>query len=137
MSQKKILVVDDNEIILKTLSLKLKSGGYLVFTATDGAGAVGVARREKPDLILLDIGFPPEVSGVPWDGFRIIEWLKRINEAKNTPIIVITGSQATEYKDRAMAMGAVGFHLKPVNNEQLLSEIGKLLGAEAPQAVKS
>ena len=65
---KKILVVDDNEVILKTLSLKLGSAGYSVVTAIDGSAAVACARREKPDLILLDISFPPDVAhsdGIP------------------------------------------------------------------------
>ena len=81
---KKILIVDDNEVILKTLSLKLTSAGYAVLTAIDGSAAVAAARRDKPDLILLDLSFPPDVAhggGVPWDGFLIINWLRRIDEA--------------------------------------------------------
>ncbi len=73
---KKLLVVDDNEVILKTISVKLKSAGFTVFTALEGADAVSLVRKEKPDLIVLDIGFPPDVGGVPWDGFRIMEWLR-------------------------------------------------------------
>ena len=61
-SPKKILVVDDNEIILKTISLKLQGAGYQVITALDGSEAVAAARKETPDLILLDISFPPDVE---------------------------------------------------------------------------
>ncbi len=50
-SQKKILVIDDNEIILKTTSMKLQSAGYQVFTALDGSEGVAAVRREKPDLV--------------------------------------------------------------------------------------
>src|SRR5437773_1865670 len=103
MNPKKILVVDDNAVIIKTLSLKLKSAGYNVLTAMDGSEAVSSARHEKPDLILLDISFPPDVAhggGVAWDGFRIIEWLHRIDEARNIPIIVITGGDASKYRER-------------------------------------
>src|SRR5213594_4756279 len=77
---KKILIVDDSIVILKTLSMKLKSSGYQVLTAADGATAVSTVRRERPDLILLDITFPPDVAhggGVAWDGFLIISWLQR------------------------------------------------------------
>ncbi|MEI9865127.1 MAG: response regulator [Limisphaerales bacterium] len=66
---KRILIVDDNEVILKTVSLKLQGAGYKVVTALDGAEAVAAVRREAPDLILLDISFPPDVGGVEWDGF--------------------------------------------------------------------
>src|SRR5215467_10304505 len=104
MSQKKILVVDDDRIVLRTTSSVLAEAGYAVITAEDGASAVEKARREMPDLILLDMIFPPDVAhggGVPWDGFLIIGWLRRLEEAKNIPIIVMTGSPAEKYKTRA------------------------------------
>ncbi|HLP78682.1 MAG TPA: response regulator [Candidatus Paceibacterota bacterium] len=134
MNRRKILVVDDNQVILKTLSLKLKSENYDVITAVDGAEAVSAARTKKPDLILLDLSFPPEVSGVPWDGFRIIQWLKRLDEAKSIPIVVITGGDAAKYKDRALAEGAVAFFQKPVNNDELLATLRQILGANPPSA---
>ena len=84
-SQKKILVIDDNEIILKTTSMKLQSAGYQVFTALDGSEGVAAVRKEKPDLVLLDITFPPDVSGMSWDGFRIMDWLHRVDETKRFP----------------------------------------------------
>ena len=82
---KKILVVDDNEIILKTISLKLQGAGYQVITALDGSEAVAAARKETPDLILLDISFPPDVGGVAWDGFRIMEWFHRLDNVQKNP----------------------------------------------------
>lgn len=131
MNGKRILVVDDNVVVLKALSMKLKSAGYDVLQATDGSAAVSAARTEHPDLIILDISFPPDVAhggGVSWDGFRIIEWLHRIDEAKTVPIIVITGGEPAKYKDRAFAAGAVGFFQKPINNEELLAKIEEVLG---------
>lgn len=131
MNRKRILVVDDNEIVVKALSMKFKSAGYDVLQATDGSGAVSAARTEKPDLIVLDISFPPDVAhggGVSWDGFRIIEWLHRIDEAKAIPIIVITGGEPAKYKDRAFAAGAVAFFQKPIDNEELLAAVEKALG---------
>jgi DNA-binding response OmpR family regulator len=64
-SRKKILVVDDNEVILKTISLKLQDADFQIITALDGSEAVAAARKETPDLILLDINFLPAVDGVP------------------------------------------------------------------------
>ncbi len=121
----KVLVVDDSPVVLKALGMKLKSAGYTVMLAADGAEAVGLARRESPNLILLDISFPPDVGqgGVAWDGFRIMEWLQRIPEAKNIPIIVITGGDPDKYKERALAAGAVSFFHKPVDNDELLAMI--------------
>ncbi len=94
--KKKILVVDDNEVILKTVSLKLQGCGYQIITALDGTEAVAAARKESPDLILLDINFPPDVDGVPWDGFRIMDWFHRLDPAKKIPIIIITGLEEIE-----------------------------------------
>ncbi|MGN6555408.1 MAG: response regulator [Verrucomicrobiota bacterium] len=135
MSRKKILIVDDNEVILKTLSLKLKADHYDVITAKDGSAAVAAVRVHRPDLILLDLGFPPEVTGVPWDGFRIIQWLKRMDEAKSIPIIVITGGDAAKYKERALADGAIGFFQKPVNNDELTAMIQQIVGPGTPAPV--
>ena len=130
MNRKKILVVDDSLVILKTTSMKLTANGYDVCTAEDGAGAVSAVRRDKPDLILLDLSFPPDVAhggGVPWDGFLIMQWLQRFDEAKGVPIIVITGGDPVKYKDRALAAGAVSFFHKPINNDELLTVIRKTL----------
>src|SRR5258708_5989267 len=68
----KILIVDDDAVIRKALTLKLESHGYAVAAAVDGADALRALRDENPDLVLLDINFPPDVAhggGIPWDGF--------------------------------------------------------------------
>jgi CheY-like chemotaxis protein len=129
--KKKILVIDDNEIILKTTSMKLQSAGYQVFTALDGAEGVALVRKEKPDLVLLDITFPPDVSGVSWDGFRIMDWLHRVDETKKIPIIVISGVVEEKNKQRATSSGAVAFFPKPVNFDEMIKVIRATLGAES------
>jgi len=134
MNRKKILVVDDSRVILKTLSLKLTASGYDVVTAEDGAGAVSSVRKDKPDLILLDLSFPPDVSGgggVPWDGFLIMNWLRRLEEAKNIPIVVITGGDPGKCKDQALAAGAAAFFHKPIDNDELLTAIRETLTKNA------
>ena len=129
--QKTILVVDDNEIVIKTISLKLQGAGYRVVSAMDGSEAVALARRENPDLILLDISFPPEVTGVPWDGFRIMEWFHRLDTAKKIPIIIITGSEDPKTKERATQSGAVAFFQKPIEHDYLLKVVRATLGDAA------
>ena len=127
---KKILVVDDNEIILKTISLKLQGAGYKVITALDGAEAVASARRETPDLVLLDVSFPPDVGGVEWDGFRIMEWFRRMENVKKTPVIVITGGEDAPNKERAVAGGAVAYFHKPIDHDDLLKVIRATLAGK-------
>jgi CheY-like chemotaxis protein len=128
VKQKKILVVDDNEVILKTISLKLQGAGFKIITALDGSEAVAAARKEIPDLILLDINFPPEMEGVPWDGFRIMDWFHRLDPAKKIPIIIITGAEDLKSKERATSCGAVAFFHKPINHDDLLKVISATLG---------
>src|SRR5215469_9430632 len=125
---KKVLVVDDNEIVIKTISLKLQGAGYQVIAAMDGSDAVALARQENPDLILLDISFPTDVGGVPWDGFRIMEWFHRLNASKRIPVIVITGSEEPKTKERATAAGAVAFFQKPIEHDYLLKVVRATLG---------
>jgi two-component system sensor histidine kinase ChiS len=121
--KKKILVVDDNEVVLKTVSLKLQGCGYQIITALDGTEAVASARKDPPDLILLDISFPPDVDGVPWDGFRIMEWFHRLDPTKKVPVIVITGLEDIKNKERATSSGAVAFFHKPINHDDLLKVV--------------
>ena len=131
MTPKKILVVDDDQFILKVLDFKLKPAGYTVLTALDGASAISTVRQERPDLILLDICFPPDVAhggGVNWDAFTIMSWMKRMEEAAHIPIVIITSSDPAKVKDRAMAAGAAAFFQKPIDHIELLATIRRLLG---------
>jgi CheY-like chemotaxis protein len=121
--QQKVLIVDDNEVIVKTIAVKLNSAGFKTFVALDGAEAVAIVRKEKPDMIVLDISFPPDVAGVPWDGFRIMEWLRRVDDTKKIPIIVITGGAGDKDKEKALAGGAVGFLYKPLDHDELLKMV--------------
>src|ERR1039458_5908493 len=121
-SQKKILVVEDNEVILKTISLKLQGAGFKIITALDGSEAVAAARRETPDLILLDINFPPAVDGVPGDDFRIMDWFHRLDPAKKIPII-ITDRKSTRLNSSHLGISYAVFCLKkPVRRAVLLDD---------------
>ncbi len=132
---RKILVVDDNEVVLKAFEMKFKALGFQVFKATDGAAAVSCARHEKPDVIVLDINFPPEVgsSGLQWDGFNIMQWMQRFKEVAEIPIIIITSGDPEKLRNRAMAAGAVAFFQKPINHEELLVSVRRTLRPK-PQA---
>jgi CheY-like chemotaxis protein len=127
--------VDDDAVIVKTTSAKLKSNGYQAVGALDAAEAVSAVRQHKPDLILLDISFPPDV-GVDWDGFKIMAWLQHMDEARNIPVIIITGGDPEKYKDRSLATGAVAFFNKPINHNELLTVIARVLSDESRRAAR-
>lgn len=121
---KKILIVDDDAVILKTLSMILKSAGYEVVTATDGSEAIGVMRDDAPDLMLVDVCLPPGLP-ISWDGFQVAQWLRAVNGA--IPTIVISGADKPEYAQQAAATGAHAFIAKPINNQLLLDTIASVL----------
>jgi CheY-like chemotaxis protein len=136
---KKILVVDDNSIILRVLSSALKAKGYEVFTAVDGPEAFTILRREKPDLILLDVFFPPDLSqtGNTWDAFLIMQWLQRMDgdHAKSVPVIVMSGAEPGEIRDRCLAAGAVDYFQKPVKIPELLNAIQQIFHPSESKAL--
>ena len=93
MKPKRILVVEDDKVTQKLIADALKSAGYEVLTAHNGATAVKVAREQEPDLVTLDIQLAKDSPDDSWDGFSIASWLRRMNEGKPTPvIIVVSGS---------------------------------------------
>ena len=117
----KILVVEDDQDIRQLLHLQLTAAGYETAFARDAATALAVARKERPDLILLDIGLP---AG---DGFVVMERMRAIPDLEMTPVIVITARDPSE-GDKAVAQGARSFFLKPFDADELLAEIRQALG---------
>ena len=131
---KKILVVDDDRIILKTLTIALSCKGYQVLTAVDGPGAINFVSRDRPDLILLDINFPPDaanVGGALQDGFFIIEWLRRMGEAGDIPIFIMSGDKSVKFRKRVMVADVAGFFSKPIDHVALVAAIRTALGEDA------
>jgi len=123
---KKILVVEDDTKIAMGLGIRLKAAGYDPLLAQDGLGAVNVAVKNRPDLVLLDISIP---AG---NGFTVA---RRIQTAiaTPTPIIFLTASKRPEFRQQAEELGAVGFFEKPFEADQVLATIKQTLaGRPAP-----
>jgi len=114
---KKILIIEDDADTRLALSIRLKASGYAVALAADSASAMGVSLREKPHLILLDLGLP---GG---DGFLLMARLKQHPVLERTPIIVLTALDPAANKDRSLKAGAVAFFSKPADNQELLAAI--------------
>jgi two-component system KDP operon response regulator KdpE len=84
MQRHKILVVDDDPDLLRALRLRLKAQDYDISTASDGYSAIATAQKERPDLIILDLGLPVG------DGFVVLERLQTSNPLSSIPVIVLT-----------------------------------------------
>ena len=127
---KTILVVDDDQVILSAVTLMLQSTGYKILTVTSGGEILPIARKQKVDLILMDLTFPPDEANIGsplHDGFFVIEWLRRTSEAENIPIIIISGTDPAKYKARALALRVVACLQKPLNKDEVLAAIEKVL----------
>ena len=133
---KRILIVDDDAVILKTTSLKLQQQGYAAVTASDSGEALRAVREERPDLILLDINFPPDVGyggSLSWDGFQIMTWLLRLESSRNIPIILFSGGDLAKCKHRSLGGHATAFFQKPLDQGGLLATIERALDKAGPR----
>jgi DNA-binding response OmpR family regulator len=122
MSGKKILIIDDNEHLLLGLSARLRASGYAVVSAMDGVSAIAVARKEAPDLVILDLGLP---AG---DGFVVLELMRSLPDLVATPVIVLSARDPTSNKKRALDAGALAYFQKPTDNHEFLAAIRQALG---------
>lgn len=122
MPGKKILIVEDDSMQLTMTAKRLKSAGYTVIGARDGISAISTARKEQPDLVLLDLGLP---GG---DGFVVIQRLQTLLPTTTIPIVVITSRPPSESEEAAKRAGAVAYMQKPVNFEKLLQLVADVIG---------
>ncbi len=121
---KKILVVEDDRKIAMALCVQLKAAGYHVVTAADGVTGVMVARKESPDLLLMDISMP--AGG----GFSVAERVQNLAGTAGTPMIFMTASKEPGLKERAEELGAKCFLEKPYDFDVLLTEIKAAIGSD-------
>jgi two-component system alkaline phosphatase synthesis response regulator PhoP len=113
----RILVVDDESNILELIRYNLEKEGYGVLAATDGNAALEMARRERPDLILLDVMLP----GV--DGLSACRLLRQNEETRKIPIIMISARGEELDKVLGLEIGADDYVTKPFSNRELLARI--------------
>jgi two-component system alkaline phosphatase synthesis response regulator PhoP len=121
---KKILIVEDDQKISKALGMRLRGEGYDVVTASDGTQGVATARKESPDLVLLDISMP--AGG----GFFCAEGIRRIATLSSTALIFITASKSEAIKQQAMSFDPDGFIEKPFTGRTLLNAIEDVFGEQ-------
>src|SRR3989475_12598111 len=98
-SRQKVLVIEDDPVARADLEARLEANGYIVALAADAASALTVVNRERPDLILLDLGLP--AGG----GFLVLERLRKIAPLPAIPVLVLPGRRDAETRQRVDALG--------------------------------
>ena len=131
MNAKRILVVEDDRVTQKLIADSLRSAGYEVFTASNSATAVQLAREKNPDLVTLDVELPKDSPDDYWDGFSVGTWLKRLNEGGTQPVlIVISGSvEPGKLIEKASKLGIYTCLTKPIEKQKLLETVAAALQA--------
>jgi two-component system KDP operon response regulator KdpE len=129
MANPKILVVDDDPDLVRALRLRLRANNYEVATATDGYSAIASAQKERPSLIILDLGLPVG------DGFVVLDRLQNIATLSGIPVIVLSARDPQANEERALRAGATAFFQKPADNDELLNLIRTSLGPQPVQQV--
>ncbi|MDH3215208.1 MAG: response regulator [Candidatus Krumholzibacteria bacterium] len=122
MQKGKILVVDDEVYILHILEFSLGAEGFQVITANNGELAIEKARREKPDLIVLDIMMPV------LDGYETLKRLKSDSETKDMPVILLTAKGRDVDKRLGFEVGATDYIVKPFSPSRLIERIEEIIG---------
>lgn len=127
--KRKIMIVEDDADTRRALCLRVESAGFEAVAAAGGSQAMALAARERPALIVLDLGLPGD------DGFAVLQRLNRRNSLERTPVVVLSGRDGDATRDRALAAGALAFLSMPVEAADLLACIGQhLAGGEDPVA---
>jgi len=119
---KRILIVDDEPDLLEMVQINLEMEGYECMVAYDGFRALDRARKEKPDLIILDIMLP----GL--NGYKVCRLLKFDEKYKHIPIIMLTAEAQQADRLLGEATGADYYMTKPFDADKLLAKVKELLG---------
>ena len=120
--KKKILVVEDDPMISSMYKTKFEADGFEVFIADNGASGLELAKKEMPDLIMLDVILPQ------LDGFAVLEQIKKDQAIKNIPVIMLTNLGTSEDKAKGETMGALDYFVKAsLTPAQISAKIKEIL----------
>lgn len=110
---KRILIAEDNDFNLRVVELVLRAHGYETIAALDGQQAVELAKKEKPDLVLMDLQMPT------MDGITATKIIKGDEETHDIPVVALTAHAMEDDERKALAAGCDGYITKPVDTRLL------------------
>lgn len=127
MAKRKILIVEDDRDIVEMVEYNLREEGYATVSALNGEDGVNLARRERPDLIILDIMLPV------MDGFEVCRALKSDEETARIPIIILSAKSQETDKVVGLELGADDYVTKPFSPRELIARIRAIMRRGAEQ----
>ena len=122
IAEKKILVVDDEPFILKSLTFVLKKEGFHVESATNGVEAMETIQREKPDLVFLDIMMPK------MNGLEVCQWIRQDPLLRDIYVIILTAKGQEADREKGLKIGADEYMTKPFSPSSVVRRIKEILG---------
>jgi two-component system chemotaxis response regulator CheY len=120
---KKVMTVDDSRTMRDMVSYTLKSAGFEVLEAEDGAKALQVLEKTPVDLVITDVNMPN------MDGVTLVRRLRALAHFRSTPILILTTEGGDDKKSQGRAAGATGWIVKPFAPDKLLQVISKVCPA--------
>lgn len=106
MLSKKIVIIEDDQVLLRALKFDLESFGYAVFFVSDGLSGINLIKKEKPDLVLLDLVLPI------MHGFEVLKEIKKNAKTKQIPVIILTNLGQDTDREKGLELGAVDYFVK-------------------------
>lgn len=125
MSERNILVVEDNDMNMQLVEFLLEEGGYRIVKATSGEEALAITREgpgRAPDLILMDIHLPG------MDGLSVVRAIKADERTARIPVLALTAHAMRGDKDRFLEAGCDGYISKPIDVKTFIASIERYLG---------
>ena len=119
-----ILLVDDSEVSNFLMQSILEEKGYTTLTVSNGKAALEILKKKHPDLIILDIMMPE------MNGFGVLESVKKYEETAMIPVIILTARNNLRDQEKAISMGAADYVIKPIDIDDVLSRVGRILNPQ-------
>lgn len=125
MARKRVLIVEDEESLLKLQTILLSSRGYEVVGVRNGMDALAEIHRQPPDLVLLDLMLPG------MDGFDVCRCIRENPRSSHLPVVMLTAKKGTADREQAILLGADAYITKPFKSAEVLDVVQSLLGRDA------
>jgi chemosensory pili system protein ChpA (sensor histidine kinase/response regulator) len=129
--EKLVVLVDDSISVRKFVGRMLEKAGYRVKLAADGLEALEIVTQTRCDLVVTDLEMPRT------NGYELLSHLRQDAQTRNIPVMVVTSRAGAKHRDRAIKEGAAAFLTKPVQEDQFIAAVGKLIGSPASMQMES